>query len=32
MAVLGGQPPQAEAGEQVLILVTPHVIHTFTNP
>jgi len=31
-AVLGGQPPQAKAGEQLLILVTPHVIHTFTNP
>ena len=31
-AVLGGQPPQANGGEQLLILVTPHVIHTLTSP
>ena len=31
-AVLGGRPPQAKASEQLLILVTPHVIHTLANP
>ena len=31
-AVLRGQPPQANGGEQLLVLVTLHVIDTFTNP
>jgi hypothetical protein len=31
-AVFGPQPPQAQSGEQVVILVTPHAIHPFANP
>jgi type II secretory pathway component GspD/PulD (secretin) len=30
-SVIRCQPPRADAGEQILILVTPHVIDSFTN-